>query len=196
MSQENIEVLNRIYESKQPWKEMTKANEALNVIAEEIKQLQNEAREDVLAKTSEKLESLKSIPTFAEISESLRSQITLFFTALEDKAKGERYIGNLKAMHNDIDNAYNNSLKSINKWIEEEAKKKASPTQDDETKSQDKKADAPKRPMKQFVQKAKAMDVRFSKPMLETEADVEAYISELKKKMLDYIHQNKNIMLN
>lgn len=196
VSQENIEVLNRIYESKQPWKEMTKANEALNVIAEEIKQLQNEAREDVLAKTSEKLESLKSIPTFAEISESLRSQITLFFTALEDKAKGERYIGNLKAMHNDIDNAYNNSLKSINKWIEEEAKKKASPTQDDETKSQDKKADAPKRPMKQFVQKAKAMDVRFSKPMLETEADVEAYISELKKKMLDYIHQNKNIMLN
>lgn len=50
--------------------------------------------------------------------------------------------------------------------------------------------------MKQFVQKAKAMDVSFSKPMLENEADVEAYISELKKKMMAYIHQNKNIMLN
>ena len=197
VSQENIEILNRIYESRQPWKEMTKANEALTVIAEEIKQLQNEAREEVLAKIAEKLESLKSIPTFTEISESLRSQITLFFTALENKAKEERYIGNLKAMHTDIDNAYNNSLKSINKWIEEEANRKASPTAQDETsKPQTQKADAPKRPMKQFVQKAKAMDVSFSKPMLENEADVEAYISELKKKMMDYIRQNKNIMLN
>lgn len=196
VSQENIEILNRIYDSRQPWKEMTKANEALTVIAEEIKQLQNEAREEVLAKINEKLDSLKSIPTFAEISESLRSQITLFFTALENKAKEERYIGNLKAMHTDIDNAYNNSLKSINKWIEEEANKKASPTQDDTSKPQAPKADAPKRPMKQFVQKAKAMDVHFAKPMLENEADVEAYISELKKKMMDYIRQNKNIMLN
>lgn len=187
VSRENIEILNRIYESRKPWKEMTKANEALTVIAEEIKQLQNEVREEVLAKITGKLESLKSIPTFAEISESLRSQITFFFTALENKAKEERYIGNLKAMHTDIDNAYNNSLKSINKWIEEEANKKASPTPKDDT---------PKPPVKQFVQKAKAMDVSFSKPMLENEADVEAYISELKKKMMDYIHQNKNIMLN
>ena len=196
VSQENIEILNRIYESPQPWKEMTKANEALTVIAEEIKQLQNEAREEVLAKINEKLESLKNIPTFAEISESLRSQITVFFTALENKAKEERYIGNLKAMHTDIDNAYNNSLKSINKWIEEETNKKTSPAQDDTSKPQTQKADAPKRPMKQFVQKAKAMDVHFAKSMLENEADVEAYISELKKKMMDYIRQNKNIMLN
>ena len=196
VSQENIEILNRIYESRQPWKEMTKANEALTVIADEIKRLQIEVKEEVSAKITEKLESLKNIPTFTEISDSLRSQITLFFTALENKAKEERYIGNLKAMHNDIENAYNNSLKSINKWIEEEASKKATPSQDDTSKPQDQKADAPKRPMKQFVQKAKAMDVRFSKPMLENEADVEAYISELKKKMMDYIHQNKNIMLN
>lgn len=187
VSRENIEVLNRIYESRKPWEEMTKANEALTVIAEEIKQLQNEAREEVLAKITEKIECLKSIPTFAEISESLRSQITFFFTALENKAKEERYIGNLKAMHTDIDNAYNNSLKSINKWIEEEAKKKDPPASKDDT---------PKPQVKQFVQKAKAMDVSFSKPMLENEADVEAYISELKKKMMDYIHQNKNIMLN
>ena len=110
VSQENIEILNRIYESRQPWKEMTKANEALTVIAEEIKQLQNEAREEVLAKINEKLESLKSIPTFAEISESLRSQITLFFIALENKAKEERYIGNLKAMHN-------NSCRRPRQWM-------------------------------------------------------------------------------
>ena len=58
----------------------------------EFNTYKNEAREEVLAKINEKLESLKNIPTFAEISESLRSQITLFFTALENKAKEEREI--------------------------------------------------------------------------------------------------------
>ncbi len=194
VSQENIEILNRIYESPQPWKEMTKANEALTIIADEINKLQTETRKEVLVKIAEKLDSLKSIPTFDVISETLRSQITLFFTTLEDKAKEERYIGNLKAMHTDIENAYNNGLKYINKWVEDEANKKA--TSSSEESSQKPTEDAPKRPTKQFVQKSKAMDVHFTKPMLENEADVEAYISELKKKMLDYIHQNKNIMLN
>ena len=40
------------------------------------------------------------------------------------------------------------------------------------------------------------MNVHFDKVMLETEADVEAYLNEVKNKMLEYIHQNKNIMLN
>lgn len=194
VNQENIAILNSIYESSQPWKEMTKANEALTKIADEIKHLQTEAREEVLTKITEKLENLKSIPTFDVISETLRSQITLFFTTLEDKAKEERYIGNLKAMHNDIENAYNNSLKYINKWIEDEASKKTEVTPEDSPKKPAE--ETPKRPIKQFVQKSKAMDVHFSKPMLESEADVEAYINEVKKKMLDYIYQNKNIMLN
>lgn len=194
VSQENIEILNRIYESPQPWKEMTKANEALTIIADEINKLQTETREEVLVKIAEKLDSLKSIPTFDLIAESLQNQIVSIFTTLEHKAKEERYIGNLKAMHTDIENAYNNGLKYINKWVEDEANKKA--TSSSEESSQKPTEDAPKRPIKQFVQKSKAMDVHFTKPMLENEADVEAYISELKKKMLDYIHQNKNIMLN
>lgn len=194
VNQENISILNSIYESSQPWKEMTKANEVLTKIADEIKHLQTVAREEVLTKITEKLENLKSIPTFDVISETLRSQITLFFTTFEDKAKEERYIGNLKAMHNDIENAYNNSLKYINKWIEDEASKKTEATPEDSPKKPAE--ETPKRPIKQFVQKSKAMDVHFSKPMLESEADVEAYINEVKKKMLDYIHQNKNIMLN
>ena len=176
VSQENIEILNRIYESCQPWKEMTRANEALTIIADEINKLQTETREEVLVKIAEKLDSLKSIPTFDLIAESLQNQIVSIFTKLERKAKDERYIGNLKAMHTDI------------------ANKKA--TSSSEESSQKPSEDAPKRPIKQFVQKSKAMEVHFTKPMLENEADVEAYICELKKKMMDYIHQNKNIMLN
>lgn len=194
VSQENIEILNRIYESNQPWKEMTKANEALTIIADEINKLQTETREEVLSKIAEKFDSLKSIPTFDLMAESLQNQIVSIYTTLEHKAKAERYIGNLKAMHTDIENAYNNGLKYINKWVEDEANKKA--TSSSEESSQKPSEDAPKRPIKQFVQKSKAMEVHFTKPMLENEADVEAYICELKKKMMDYIHQNKNIMLN
>lgn len=196
VSQENIAVLNAIYESKQPWKEMAKANEVLTMIADEIKRIQTETREQVLAKISSTLDSLKSIPTFSVISDSLRGQIIFFFTALENKAKEERFIGNLKAMYADIENAFNNSFKSINKWIEEETKKTASSTPENNHDSLPQKEDISKRQTKLFVRKAVAMDVQFSKPILETEDDVEAYIREVKQKMMDYIHQNKNIMLN
>lgn len=195
VSPENIELLNAIYESKQPWKEMTKANTALTSISDEITQLQNEARVDILAKIDTKLNSLKAIPAYALIDDTLRTQIEQFFTALVEKAKNERFIGNLKAMHTAIENAYNNSLKSINKWIEDDAAKKvAAPVKD--TGSEAEKPVVHRAPAKAIVRKATAMDIHFSKPILESESDVEQYISELKKKMLDYIHQNKNIMLN
>ena len=194
VSQENIAIIGEIFESKQPWKEMTRANEALTTIGEEIKALQAEAQNEVLNLIAERLSSIKSIPTFELIDDSLRKQIELFFSTLEGKAKDERYIGNLKAMHTDIENAYNNSLRSINKWVEDAESRKAAATQTDNTPAAV--DNTPKRPVKTIVRKATAMDISFNKQILETEADVEAYIDELKKKMLEYIHQNKNIMLN
>lgn len=194
VSQENIAIIGEIFESKQPWKEMTRANEALTTIGEEIKALQAEAQNEVLNLISERLTSIKSIPAFDLIDDSLRKQIELFFSTLESKAKDERYIGNLKAMHTDIENAYNNSLRSINKWVEDAESYKATAAQTDNTPAAV--DNTPKRPVKTIVRKATAMDISFNKQILETEADVEAYIDELKKKMLDYIHQNKNIMLN
>jgi hypothetical protein len=194
VSQVNIAIIGEIFESRQPWKEMTRANEALTTIGEEIKTLQAEAQNEVLNLIAERLSSIKSIPTFELIDDSLRKQIELFFSTLEGKAKDERYIGNLKAMHTDIENAYNNSLRSINKWVEDAESRKATATQTDNTPAAV--DNTPKRPVKTIVRKATAMDISFNKQILETEADVEAYIDELKKKMLDYIHQNKNIMLN
>lgn len=194
VSQENIAIIGEIFESKQPWKEMTRANEALTTIGEEIKTLQAEAQNEVLNLIAERLSSIKSIPTFELIDDSLRKQIELFFSTLEGKAKDERYIGNLKAMHTDIENAYNNSLRSINKWVEDAESRKATAAQTDNTPAEV--DNTSKRPVKTIVRKATAMDISFNKQILETEADVEAYIDELKKKMLDYIHQNKNIMLN
>ena len=195
VSTDNINILNAIYGSLQPWKEMTKANNALTAISDEITHLQNEARADILAQIETKHNSLKAIPAYDLIDDTLRKQIEIYFDSLVKKAKDERFIGNLKAMYTTVEAVYNESLKSINKWIEDDAAKKAAATAKDSG-TDDVQPAVHKRPAKVIVSKATAMDVHFSKPILENEADVEDYISELKKKMLNYIHQNKNIMLN
>ena len=189
VSQEQRDVLTSIYNSTTPWRQMTKANDVLNTINEEIKELQSAARNEAVALINDKFAAIKAIPAYTQIPENLRSQIDKFFSILSDSAKEERFIGNLKAMKSDIDRAYENSLKSINKWVEDEANKASKP-QDNGT------VPPPPTPVKTFVRKESAMNVSFNKPMLETEEDVDAYLTALRAKMMSYINQNKNIMLN
>ena len=189
VSQEQRDVLTSIYNSTTPWRQMTKANDVLNTINEEIKELQSAARNEAVALINDKFAAIKAIPAYAQIPENLRNQIDKFFSILSDSAKEERFIGNLKAMKSDIDRAYENSLKSINKWVEDEANKASKP-QDNGT------VPPPPTPVKTFVRKESAMNVSFNKPMLETEEDVDAYLTALRAKMMSYINQNKNIMLN
>ena len=189
VSQEQRDALTSIYNSTTPWRQMTKANDVLNTINEEIKELQSAARNEAVALINDKFAAIKAIPAYAQIPENLRNQIDKFFSILSDSAKEERFIGNLKAMKSDIDRAYENSLKSINKWVEDEANKASKP-QDNGT------VPPPPTPVKTFVRKESAMNVSFNKPMLETEEDVDAYLTALRAKMMSYINQNKNIMLN
>ena len=189
VSQEQRDVLTSIYKSTTPWRQMTKANDVLNTINEEIKELQSAARNEAVALINDKFAAIKAIPAYTQIPENLRSQIDKFFSILSENAKEERFVGNLKAMQSDIDRAYENSLKSINKWVEDEANKASKP-QDNGT------VPPPPTPVKTFVRKESAMNVSFNKPMLETEEDVDAYLTALRAKMMSYINQNKNIMLN
>lgn len=189
VSQEQRDALTSIYKSTTPWRQMTKANDVLNTINEEIKELQSAARNEAVALINDKFAAIKAIPAYTQIPENLRSQIDKFFSILSENAKEERFVGNLKAMKSDIDRAYENSLKSINKWVEDEANKASKP-QDNGT------VPPPPTPVKTFVRKESAMNVSFNKPMLETEEDVDAYLTALRAKMMSYINQNKNIMLN
>ena len=189
VSQEQRDALTSIYKSTTPWRQMTKANDVLNTINEEIKELQSAARNEAVALINDKFAAIKAIPAYTQIPENLRSQIDKFFSILSENAKEERFVGNLKAMKSDIDRAYENSLKSINKWVEDEANKASKP-QDNGT------VPPPPTPVKTFVRKESAMNVSFNKPMLETEEDVDAYLTALRAKMMSYINQSKNIMLN
>lgn len=193
VSQDQRDALTAIYNSPTPWRQMTKANDVLNTINEEIQELQSAARNEAMAAINDKLAAIKAIPAYAQIPENLRTQINTFFAILSGNAKNERYIGNLKAMKSDIDTAYENSLKSINKWVEDEANKPVTPPVGGGTNTPPVK---PATPVKTFVRKESAMNISFGKPMLETEEDVDVYLTALRAKMMSYINQNKNIMLN
>ena len=193
VSQEQRDALTSIYNNNAPWKLMIKANEVITAINNEILELQSAASNEAVAQISDKLAAIKAIPAYSQITENLRNQIDAFFSILSEKAKEERFIGNLKAMKSDIDHAYENSLKSINKWVEDEASKPATSHAGGDSNIPPVK---PATPVKTFVRKESVMNIPFDKPMLETEADVDAYLATLRTKMMSYINQNKNIMLN
>ena len=100
-------------------------------------------------------------------------------------------------MKSEVDQAYDNSVKAINAWVEQEAKRNAEKATSSTGDENNKKPNMPPtRPIKTVVRKDKAMKVDFDKQVLETEEDVDRYLAVLRKEMLSYIHQNKNIMLN
>jgi hypothetical protein len=171
VSQEQRDMLTSIYNSNAPWKQMTKANDVLNTINDEIKELQSAARNEAVAYINSQWQSIKAIPAYSEMPTPQQSLIDNAFENLKRRAAEERFIGNLMALSAEIDRQFNSSMQAINRWMEEKNRK----------------------PM---VKKSEAMNIPFGKPMLETEEDVNAYLEALRTKMMSYINQNKNIMLN
>jgi len=171
VSQEQRDALTSIYNSTDPWRQMTKANELLTTINEEIEQLQSAARNEAVGYIKRQWQSIKAIPAYSEMPEAQQSAIDKAFEGLEYRAAEERFIGNLMALSAVIDRQFNSAMQTINRWMEEKNRKP-------------------------IVKKSEAMNIPFDKPMLETAADVDAYLAALRTKMMSYINQNKNIMLN
>lgn len=187
-----IATVDGIYEAKAPWGMMVKAKETLDAIAAELHDKLEAARTEVTQLIDAKLHSLTLLPAFATLTDNQQSQVRALFAAISSNIATERYIGNLKAMLNTVNEKYDLCLDSINKWVEEA---------EEERKRQEQNGGGgqtppPTRTVRKIVNKQKAMSVSFSKPMLETADDVEEYVAKLKEQLLDYIHQNKNIMLN
>ena len=188
-----IQTLNEIYESKAPMNLMTKGKETLDAIGTEITNRQNSERANLITMIDDKLSALTSFPTYATLDGSQQSQITAMFAALKTSAESERYIGNLIALGTTVVTKYDTCIESINKWVEEaECKRQEQQTQQGGGSTQT----TPARVVKKVVSKQNAMTVNFPKPMLETREDVDAYLDALRTKLMTYIDQNKNIMLN
>ena len=190
VSTELIQTLDAIYISKTPWAQMTKAKETLDAIGNEISTRQETERQTALQNIEAKLTALTTLSTFATLEESQQGQVTAMFAVLKAKAENGHFIGNLIAMGEEIGKAYETCLASINKWVKEAAERKAQ--QQKGTGGQQPAA----RPVKTYVNKASAMNVQFSKNVLETKDDVEEYVNALRERLLGFIDQDKNIMLH
>ena len=191
VSKELIDTIDDVYVSKTPWIHMTKAKDTLDAIGNEIQRRQLSERQAALQNIEAKLTALTSLSTFATLEASQQGQVTTMFAVLKTKAENERFIGNLIAMGEEIDNAYDACLTSINRWVKEAA----------ELKAQQQKATGggqqpPAKPVKTYVTKTSAMNVPFSKNVLETKEDVEEYVNAFRERLLGFIDQNKSIMLN
>lgn len=196
-----IQTLDQIYDSPEPWRQMTTAKQTLDEVRTEIKTRQETERDRIVADINRRLADFTALPDYATLDSSQQNHVAALFAALKTKAQGERYIGNLIAMTTEVTNTYDTSIRTLNAWVqaaaekaEEEQRKKTAAANGSGNHSS-----APKhapRPVKTYVPKAEALSVGFHKPVLETRDDVEAYVEALRQKLMGYIGQNKNIMLN
>ena len=185
---------------------MTEAAGTLEKISAQISAKQEEARQQISEKIESKLQAITSLPEYASIPENLKSQIQALFNAAKSQVREERYIGNLRSMSTDVDRAYDHSIGIINHWSEEEARKAAAAAAaggatggsgaaggNSGTGSG---ATPPATHHRQMVSKQTAMNVHFDKSRLESREDVQKYIAELEARLLDFVDNNKTIMLN
>lgn len=189
--------LNAVYESMTPWRMMNEAQQVIEEISTAIKEAQEQARAEVRQVISDKLSAITSLPAFESLKEDQKGQIQQLFSVLSNKVVTERFIGNIRAMMQETQEAYQRSIDSINSWLEaaqaaarraaEEAVQSGQPV--------------PAQPTTQHVihpvvGHTEAMKINYPKSRLETKEDVEDYISKLRSRLLGYIDDNKFIMLN
>lgn len=204
---ELLDTINRIYDSAKPWNNMTEAAATLEKISAQISVKQEEARQQISEKIESKLLAITSLPEYSSIPENLKSQIQALFNVAKSQVREERYIGNLRSMSTDVDRAYDHSIGIINRWSEEEARKAAAAAAAGSgatgssgatggTSGTGPGTTPPTTHHRQMVSKQTAMNVHFDKSRLESREDVQKYIAELEARLLDFVDNNKTIMLN
>ncbi|MCC8119638.1 MAG: BREX system P-loop protein BrxC [Bacteroidales bacterium] len=206
VSQELRDTLDEAYTSAAPWRLMTKAKQAIDDIAREIGEKQEEARSAVAALIDQKIESLSSLPVWPTLKDNQRQQILAMMESQRNRISGERFIGNLKTMASEVNRIYDNAIDLTNRWIEESEPATppsvppttivVEPSSSSSSSQTPPQPPVPPRPIRKSINKKKAMNVQFSKPYLENSQDVEDYISALRTQLLDYINRNTNVLLN
>lgn len=209
VSSELCQKLDAAYESKTPWKCMTEAKMTIDAISHEITTKQEEAHQEIASLISSKLAALTDLPSYATLKDNQKSQVEQMFGLLSSKEKEERFIGNLKGMKEEVENAFSKCFESINTWVEEATS--ATDTQPDgsgatgfgatgsgtaDSQTNGSRSTSPQPKPKIAVRKEKAMNLAWNKQVLESQEDVEAYVDALRQQLLSLIKQNKNIILN
>jgi hypothetical protein len=171
------EVLKKAKEDSTPYRgtTMREAKEAMDTLEERVKLELKGEKDATIERYEEAIEDLKSRDEFSELSNAQKEEVMGPLQQELKKAKNERFIGNLRDQRSRLSNhLYTDQL---NVMIE-----LAQPEEDDE-------------PKRMFIKQSN-LHPSFPKKELETEEDVDDYLKELRKSMVDHINKNHNILLD
>ncbi len=194
-SEHELDLLKSIYEHATPYKGdlIRQAKEAIDTLSTRITSLQEQERAAVQQNVQNKIDQLRGESDFEKLSETQQEQVLRPFTQRLKDVQGERFIANIKQMGGDLSNLYTEQLNLCVRLANPPA-----PTvvrYDTEG--------AIEKPV--LVQSPKEVYITLSNTLkkietqvqrLETEEDVETYLAELKKVMLEQLKQNRKININ
>ena len=157
---------------------MKEAKTAMDSLENKVKLELKGERDATLEHIEKKLKEIKARPEFRELDNGDKNRVLEPLLKEKQRAKEERYIGNLRNQRTDLGNLLTDQL---NYLMELSAKGK------DEGKEG--------KPNKQFFRQSK-LHTSYSKNELETEEEVDEYLKALREAMVEQIQKNRTIRLD
>jgi hypothetical protein len=169
-------VISKVKEDPTPYRgtSMKQAKEAMDSIESRVKKAIDKEKESTLSSIEEKISDLTNKDEYSALSGSQKEQVLAPLHQLKQQAKSERYIGNLKNIQTNLGDTYTEQL---NQMIE-----LATPEEEE-------------KPKRKFIKQSN-IHTSFDKKELETEEDVDEYLTSLREAMLKHIQKNHNIVLD
>lgn len=193
-STKEIEILKSVKANPKPFVGdfIRQAKEAMDNLAVHIQNKQDAERKISETELLINIENLQKEPDFSKLTEEQQSEILKAFQTRINALKTERFIANIKDLRNDLSNLYTQQL---NRCVQ-----LANPPQPKIVNVVDGAHEIPtvvSEPKETYITLSNTMKkVKSDKLRLETEADVEQYLEELKNVLLDQLKQNRKINLN
>lgn len=190
-----LDLLNEVQQHEKPYAGtlIRDAKQAVGLLSERITDAQNEMRAEVILKLENYISLLKADKLYQNLSlEQQNMVLQPLLNKLRD-AQQERFISVLQNMSYGIGELYNRQLNDIARF-----QIPTSPTKKTETYNEsDVLGNTVREPKEVFITLSTTLKkVKPPKAHIETSEDVEEYLGELRKVLLDQIAQQRKINLN
>jgi len=184
VSNEPLSILHAVRESTSPYKGtlLQEAKTALELVQKEVASLQITEREHALNTIKQRIDKLSTFEEFITLDSIQQDDILAPFEKAQKEIETEKFIGNIRAKAVSVTtNLYQRQVETMMQLANQSEEGEQDTTM-------------PPKPSILFVRKD-SIHIKFNKPSLETEQDVENYLVALKEQYLRIINDNKRISL-
>jgi hypothetical protein len=170
-------VLARVKSDEAPYRgnTMKQAKEAMDTLEDRVKKELRGEKDYTVEQIEEKVTQLRNREEFSELDSRGQEKVLAPLQRELQKAKDERFIGNLQVQRSRLGDIYTDQLNTMMEL--------AQPEEDDNE------------PKQQFIKQSN-IHIPHPKKELQTEEDVEAYIENVRSSMLKHIRKNHHILLD